>query len=609
MKWEWLKLKSSRLIPLNNCWFVVNQVWKYTPKYLLIVATQALLNSLWSIISGVLYVKLLFDTIERGEGFHRIIVISFFVICIRIVQILFDKVSDTILKPQLSCTLHERMQGELYNKARQIDISWYDNPNYYDNFVWAMREADTRAIKTATDLINCFAHIITLLSMVVILFTIDPVIIVAITISFVFNLSINIQLNKTRRSKSQDLQQKKRVTDYYKRIFSLPEYAMELRNCETSQLMRLMYQKAKKNEIDCVSRHASKLFLWTFVSQLTTGFLFDAVMTGYMIFRYALDATFTLGNFSAGINSIWKIFNQSNAVMRHIAILNEDNIYAGKFIEFLSLTSQKQETNNIIKEVDDFQKIEFDSVSFSYNASDNSKMALKNISLTITKGEKVAIVGYNGAGKSTLINLLLGFYSPAQGQILYNNRDIDSYDINEYRRTLGVVCQNHKMFSTTIAENVIGGEYAEGSEKKILEVIDRVSLLRMILDLPNGINTMLTKEFDAAGTNLSGGEIQKIALAHVLYKSPEIIVLDEPSSALDPNAEQDLNDIIYHITRYKTLIIISHRLSCVHSVDRIYMMKEGEIIEEGTHMQLMNLQGQYFEMYNEQAKKYQQIQK
>lgn len=119
---------------------------------------------------------------------------------------------------------------------------------------------------------------------------------------------------------------------------------------------------------------------------------------------------------------------------------------------------------------------------------------------------------------------------------------------------------------------------------------------------------MLTREFGGAGTNLSGGEIQKVALAHVLYQSPEMVVLDEPSSALDPNAEQDLNDIIDQTTKEKTLVIISHRLSCVHSVDRIYMMKEGEIIEEGTHTQLMNLQGLYYEMYNEQAKKYQQLQ-
>lgn len=574
--------------------------------YLLIISVHALLNSLWSIISGLLYIKLLFDTIESGEGFHRIIVISCFLICIRVAQILFDKVSDTFFKPQLSCTLHERMQSELYNKARQIDIAWYDNPKYYDNFVWAMREADTRAIKIATDLINFFAHIVTLLSMVAILFTIDPVIIVAITISFVFNLGINIQLNKARRSKSQDLQQKKRRSDYYKRIFSLPEYAVDLRNCEMSQLMRLKYQKAKKNEIDCVSRHASKTFLWTFVSQLMTGFLFDAVMTGYLIFRYALDSSFTLGNFSAGINSIWKVFNQSNAVMRHIAMLNEDNIYAGKFIEFLSITLPSHNTNNIMKEVDDFKKIEFKNVSFSYSVSDKSQMALKKISMTITKGEKIAIVGYNGAGKTTLINLLLGFYSCTEGKILYNNRDINSYDINEYRRLFGVVCQNHKIFSTTIAENIIGGIYDERDEKRIMEVIDNVSLQKKISGLAGGINTMLTKEFDILGTNLSGGEVQKIALANVLYKSPNVVVLDEPSSALDPNAEQDLNDIIYHTTKGKTLIIISHRLSCVHHVDRIYMMNAGEIIEEGTHMQLMNLRGRYFEMYNEQAKRYQQ---
>lgn len=601
MKGKRFQLKSIRLGSLRNCWFMLKQVWKYTPLYLLVVGAQALLSALWTIISGLFYVKFLFDTIEKGEGFRRIIVVSCFVICLKIVQVLFDKVADTVLKPRLNCTLHERMQGEIYDKARQLDIACYDNPKYYEDFVWAMREADTRAIKTATDVINFFARMLTLVSMVTILLTIDPLIIVAIIASLVMNMVINIRMNQTRKKKSLDYQQKKRVTDYYQRVFTLPEYAMELRDGETSQLIRSMYQQAKQDEMDCVARHAPKIFLWTFVSQLMTGFLIDAVMTGYLILRYALDATFTLGSFSAGINSVWKVFTQSSAVTQHIAKLNEDHIYAEKFMEFLSLASSNQATNSPTNKVDDFQNIVFDHVSFSYHATEEATMALKNISLTITKGEKIAIVGYNGAGKTTLVNLLLGLYEPTQGHVLYNGQDLSSYDIREYRSLLGAVCQDHKLFATSIAENIIGGPYTAGSEQQIADVIDRVSLRKRISELPNGIHTMLTREFDGAGTNLSGGEIQKVALAHVLYQSPEMVVLDEPSSALDPNAEQDLNDIIDQTTKEKTLVIISHRLSCVHSDDRIYMMKEGEIIEEGTHTQLMNLQGLYYEMYNEQA--------
>lgn len=256
----------------------------------------------------------------------------------------------------------------------------------------------------------------------------------------------------------------------------------------------------------------------------------------------------------------------------------------------------KQPANNLLP-------ITFRNVTFTYNGE--SKPSLKNINLTISPFEKIAIVGYNGAGKSTLIKLLLRLYDISEGEILLGDTNIKEFDTNSYRKDFGVVFQDFQIFAATLGENVAMDCTQEEDKKKILKSLYKSNFGESIEKLTLSLDTPLTKEFQQTGVNLSGGEGQKVAIARVFFKSCKYAIMDEPSSALDPISEYKLNQNMIEISKDKTVIFISHRLSTTVMADRIYMLENGEIIEEGSHQELMNLNGKYAEMFNKQAEKYQ----
>ena len=253
----------------------------------------------------------------------------------------------------------------------------------------------------------------------------------------------------------------------------------------------------------------------------------------------------------------------------------------------------------------EFQKLTIKGLSFSYKKNDETIMALNNVNMEINKGERIAIVGYNGAGKTTLTKLILRLYDPKDGEILYNGINLKDISIEELHKRTVAVFQDYRIFAATIAENVVAGETVEHNRDKILKALKHSTFDSKLEKLPDGINTILTREFYDDGTQLSGGEQQKLAIARAFYKDADIIVLDEPSSALDPDAEYELNNSISEYAKDKTIIYISHRLSTTRNADRIYMFEKGEIIEQGSHDELMKIGGKYAYMFNLQAEKYQ----
>lgn len=236
--------------------------------------------------------------------------------------------------------------------------------------------------------------------------------------------------------------------------------------------------------------------------------------------------------------------------------------------------------------------------------------ALKNVSLSLKKGEKIAIVGYNGAGKTTLIKLLMRLYDPTSGKILLNGQDLKDYDLSAWQDRIGVVFQDFKIFAASLAENVVNGRYEEVVDKeRVMTALDAAGFSQKLSELPRELDTPLTREFDDNGVELSGGESQKVAIARVFARPYELIVMDEPSSALDPVAEYDLNQAILRYAAHKTVIFISHRLSTTRMADRIYMFDRGSLIESGNHDELMAQNGKYAEMFRMQAEKYQNVSK
>lgn len=249
-------------------------------------------------------------------------------------------------------------------------------------------------------------------------------------------------------------------------------------------------------------------------------------------------------------------------------------------------------------------EIRLENVSFRYDGSDSD--TLHNLNLTIRPGEKLALVGLNGAGKTTLIKLLCGLYRPTAGKVWLDGKDMQTLSRKEVFREFSVVFQEVFAFSFPLLANVSCCGEGREDESRLLESLNRAGLLEKAESLPRGIHTFMNKDLDPEGVSLSGGELQKLMLARALYKDAPIVILDEPTAALDPIAESEMYEKYDRMIRGKTGIFISHRLSSTRFCDRILFMEKGRIIEEGSHAGLMEKNGAYAELFNIQARYYQQ---
>lgn len=273
--------------------------------------------------------------------------------------------------------------------------------------------------------------------------------------------------------------------------------------------------------------------------------------------------------------------------------------YSGDYIDYLNMNEKKGEISiNSLKKEE--YVIDFENVSFCYPNS--NKYILKNVNLTIKQGEKIAFVGRNGSGKTTLIKLLCRLYDVTEGTIKLNGIDIREYNYKEYNAILSAVFQDFSLFSLKIAENIATQE--EYEEKRMQEILEKSRLMEWVNKLQDGLNTFIGKDFHEDGVELSGGERQKIAIARSIFKGAPIVIMDEPTAALDPIAECEVYEQFNDIVDYKIAIYISHRLASCRFCDRIIVLESGRIIQEGTHETLVGQIGLYREMWNAQAKHY-----
>ena len=589
----------------KNVTFLFRYLLRYAPWSVVQTAIHSILGAITNVFVNVVFVKYIFDAIERKESFGRIAVVAAVLVG---VHVLLSHMSGRIWNLYITPSnhkLHAGMQGELYRKARALDQACYDDPEFYNDFIWAIRESDDRAAMLRQDCGQLLRHLLTIFGTTSVLITMDPfiglLVLIFLPLGFFFKLLANhLQLRK----KEENLPITRRM-NYVHRVFYLKNHAKELRQGNISEHLRCNYAEQNEQRIEVEKKYRGKLFWIYLISDFMAYLLFDLVVTCYLIVRYVTDSGFSLGNFSAGLNAMWSIYNNANQVIAKLTKFNEHSIFIEKFRRFIDYKPKVisgEETD-----VPAFRELTLRGVSFSYGEGEKHRDVLKDINLSIRRGEKVAFVGYNGAGKTTITKLLMRLYDPTAGQVLYNGRSIRDFDIDCYRKHIGAVFQDYKIFAASIAENVLGGDYTPDREKDVLAALHAAAFDEKLATLPHGIHTQLTREFDDEGTELSGGESQKIAIARVFARPFDIIIMDEPSSALDPIAEYELNRSVMEDAREKTVIFISHRLSTTRMADRIYMFSDGEIIESGSHEELMEMDGKYAEMFRVQAEKYQKI--
>ena len=285
--------------------------------------------------------------------------------------------------------------------------------------------------------------------------------------------------------------------------------------------------------------------------------------------------------------------------------LSNLNIYAKKmecYTEFYALKNHKYEgTLPVEKRDDNDYELEFRDVCFSYPGSD--RLILDHLSFKLKVGDKLALVGLNGAGKTTFVKLLCRLYDPTAGEILLNGIDIKKYDYQEYQSLFSVVFQDFHLFSFELGQNVAASTRYEN--EKVWDCLEKAGVEQRVQAMPNGVKSHYSKELYSDGESLSGGEVQKLMLARALYKDAPVMVLDEPTAALDPLAEADLYERYNSLIGGKTSVFISHRLSSTQFCDRVVYLENGKILEDGTHQQLMQQGGQYAKMFEYQAYYYQ----
>jgi len=280
----------------------------------------------------------------------------------------------------------------------------------------------------------------------------------------------------------------------------------------------------------------------------------------------------------------------------------EINLFTKELIGILEQEDNDQKSSESKININNIERIEISNLFFKYPGSE--RMILNNLNMTIEKGEKVAIVGDNGAGKTTLINIILGLYTSYFGQIKVNGIDLNEIDIKSYNSCVSAVLQDFIKYIYSIKENImIGNISLMDNDKLFYEIVKQVGLEKRLSSFATGMDTMLSKEYDY-GEELSGGEWQKVAIARAIVRDADIVILDEPTSALDPLAEMEIFKLFSQVSKDKTTIMISHRLGITRFADKIIVLKDGYIVEMGTHEQLMQLQGVYKTMFEAQASWY-----
>ncbi|MGU8748048.1 ABC transporter ATP-binding protein [Clostridium perfringens] len=424
-----------------------------------------------------------------------------------------------------------------------------------------------------------------------------------ILLFLIINVLISYAL--TMRVKKYEYSQKEKAADKDRRTFYVFDtmydfaYGKDIRIYDLKNILIDKFKKFRGERID-ISKDVQGKQLKVKIVDVILLVIRECVVYGYLIYN-VLFTGMGIGDFTMYFSTINGFGDWMKGILDDLANIKAQNMYLDDMREFLEIKSENKEKTRDIP-IDSSYEIEFKNVSFKYPKTD--KYIYKNLSLKIKKGQRLAIVGINGAGKTTFVKLLCRLYEPTSGEILINGVNIKDFSKEEYYKILSVVFQDIKTFAFTVAENVSLEDLEDVDREKVLHCIEKAGVGDKINSLQKGIDTSLLKILDGEGVELSGGENQKLALARALYKNGKIVILDEPTSALDAVAEYNIYKGFDELIGDKTAIYISHRLASTKFCDVIAFFENGEIVEYGTHEELLKKNGKYSDMFNIQAQYY-----
>lgn len=498
-----------------------------------------------------------------------------------------------------------RINLDIINNNNKMDLICYDNPEFYDLYVITSGNVDAmveKSVLVGSKMLGCTFALVSAAGMIA---TISPIIAIFPILGFCINLLTRFKIEMLNYSWDVENRKALRRADYSRRVFYQPEYAKECKLTDVKTPLRKQFDEALENASDVGRKYGPKitwisLLNWISVFTVCSFFAVPATL-GYLAI---VLKSIALGDVAAGNNAANYVRRNLDQINFALVDLQQIGLFTEKFRKLMEYKPSIEGSKGNADVRQDGSVLEINDIKFKYPGA--GKNVIDGISFSVKEGSKVAIVGENGAGKTTFVKLLMRLYDVTAGEIKYGGNDIKDYSVDEYRKQVDVVFQDYNIYSLSLGENVMMREINADDEGKILSALERADFMNAYNRLPDGINTVLTREFDENGTSLSGGESQKVAIARA-YSAKEkakIVILDEPSSAIDPVSEYKLNKNLIENAQGSTIIFISHRLSTTRMADKIYLFENGKIAEQGTHSELMTLNGKYRKMFDRQAQNY-----
>lgn len=586
--------------------YCLSIAWKASSKYTLLRVFSTVSLPILTIIQSYL-IKRILDILTIFPNSDN----SLYLICIIVLLLFVASLLMTIVNKASSYSqnMHsdivtKYMIENLMRKSMDSDIAMFDNPRFYDQMNIVQRDA-TSMVDILWDALDLIGYITGIISSLIILSK----------ASFLFGFSVLIasipaaiamrkytqdlfylELNQMKGMRNQAYSVHVATSREYAqdvRLFGIAKYIIQRYNTVWSRLFGEKRKLIKKEAI------VSSILL----------FLPDAVISiAYVLIAIKIfEKYYSIGDFSYYSSMLLQVSSYTTLLIYSIMTIYENKLKIDNIQSFYSIKNQVQDSGKrtllFIKE------IEFSHVCFSY--PETEKRVINDISFQIKQGDKIAVVGINGSGKTTLIKLLLRFYDPQEGEIRINGENIKEYTIVSLRRCFSAYMQNDPIFGFTLRENVKISEpetIFENSNDDIDEInraLEKSGAIKVLNKCgEKGLDTYITRMFDINGIELSGGEEQRLALARAFYRKCVFMILDEPSSSLDPEAENDIFNKLYELCEGKTVLFTSHRLSNLSLADRIIVIENGQIIEEGTQEELIKNNSRFAELYEYQAKKY-----
>lgn len=499
----------------------------------------------------------------------------------------------------------KQVRMHIMEKSKELDMASYDDPEFYERMENANREAGNRPLTVLSETFGMVSRAIELVSYMVILMLAPGLawatwIIVAVSIpSAIINFVYRKKTFIYMKSRSKE----RRQMSYYSNQLVNKGVAKEVRMYGLSDLFIGRYLEVFREYY----RGVRKLILGETAWHIILGAISCIVNLGiYIIIAVQVfTGGLMIGDYTLYTGAITAVSTCIGALIATSAHIYEGTLFIDNLLCFLKEPKTVCDPQGTPKQLTKHigHTLEFKDVSFHYPGSERN--VIDHASFRIEAGERVVLVGLNGAGKTTLIKLITRLYDPTEGEILLDGVNIKEYSLSELYSMFGIIFQDFGKYSATVEENIRYGDLNKPHvEGDVQYAASQSAASEYIESLPDGYDTPLTRMFEKSGTELSGGQWQKLAIARAFYADSDFLILDEPTAALDPLAEQEIYNQFAKLGENKTTIFVSHRLSSATTADRIVVLKDGALIEMGVHSELMSLKGDYYTLFTTQAERY-----